>query len=64
MIKKYNHLLKRYYNGCEYITKNPKEWDKYIGTLTQMTKDLEELIREIEKERKLTTIEILEGIKE
>ena len=28
--RKYNHTLKRFENGCKYLSKNPNEVSKYI----------------------------------
>ena len=38
--KKYNATLKRFKNGCKYLSKNPNEVDKYIPELIKIVKDL------------------------
>ena len=27
--KEYNHNLNRYYNGCNYLSEHPEDFDKY-----------------------------------
>lgn len=62
--KKYNKLLQRYYNGCEYLEKNPNDFHKYINNLLNIKKELEETLIQIQKEYgKITNAEILEGFK-
>jgi len=37
---KYNKLLKRYYNGCEYLRTHPDEWEKYLQELMKIQEEL------------------------
>lgn len=57
----YNHNLNRYYNGCNYLEKNPEKFDKYIGELKEIEGTLEILLTEIEKQQKVTESERLDG---
>ena len=34
--KEYNHNLNRYYNGCNYLSEHPEDFDKYISELIQI----------------------------
>lgn len=38
--KKYNYTLKRFGNGCKYLSQNPSEISKYIPELITIVKDL------------------------
>lgn len=59
---KYNELLKRYYNGCNYVIQNPNDFSKYISTIMEIKKQLEKTIMLIEKAfGKATEDEILNG---
>lgn len=60
--KQYNHYLNRYYNGCNYLSEHPEDFDKYIGDLTQIKDNIENLLNQIiDNKVKVTTKEILEG---
>lgn len=34
--QEYNHLLKRFYNGCDYINKHPQEEEKLMPELLKI----------------------------
>ena len=34
--EEYNHLLKRFYNGCEYLEKHPQENEKLMPELLKI----------------------------
>ena len=58
----YNYNLNRYYNGCNYLSEHPEDFDKYIGSLTQIKDNVENLLNQIIYNKvKVTTKEILEG---
>lgn len=57
----YNNTLNRYYNGCNYITENPTQFDKYIGNVMDLKKKIDNLLDEIMKKQNVTTEEILGG---
>ena len=60
--KEYNYNLNRYYNGCNYLSEHPEDFDKYIGSLTQIKDNVENLLNQIIGNKvKVTTKEILEG---
>lgn len=60
--KEYNYNLNRYYNGCNYLSEHPEDFDKYIGSLTQIKDNVENLLNQIiDNKVKVTTKEILEG---
>lgn len=58
--RKYNATLKRYYNGCNYITEHPNEWDKYIGAIQSLLDQINKILVQIPN---ATDEEILEGFK-
>lgn len=59
---KYNALLKRYYNGCNYIMENSDEFFKYITNVMSFKAQLEQTLILIEKlYGKATEDEILNG---
>ncbi len=58
---KYNYILNRYYNGCNYIEAHPEEFDKYIDKVMMFKKELEEILSKIQEEEKTTESEILGG---
>lgn len=62
---KYNYTLKRFENGCKYLSKNPSEVNKYIPELIKIVKDLG-IIIDLLAERHLyvmTDDEIQKGFK-
>ena len=60
--KRYNHYLNRYYNGCNYLSEHPEDFDKYIGDLEQIKDNVENLLNQIiDNKVEVTTKEILEG---
>lgn len=58
---KYNYILNRYYNGCNYVEENPNEFDKYIDKIMDFKRKLDEILAQIEKQYKPTEDEILGG---
>lgn len=58
--QKYNKLLKRYYNGCEYLKKNPSEFDFYFNDLLKI---LDELAKIVDNHPEMTKEEISNGFK-
>lgn len=56
----YNHLLKRYYNGCNYIEEHINEIDKYLPKVLEL---LDKLNKILEKIPNATKEEILNGFK-
>lgn len=64
--KKYNHTLKRFENGCKYLSKNPSEISKYVPEMINIVKDLGIMI-DILAERYfyvMTDVEIRQGFRE
>ena len=56
--QEYNHILQRYYNGCNYIEEHIEEADKYLPVVKELLNKLNLIIKKIGnvKER-----EMLEG---
>lgn len=44
--EEYNYLLKRFYNGCEYLKTHPEEYDKYIKKLLNIVDQLDKILLE------------------
>lgn len=61
MKEKYNKLLKRYINGCEYLKNNPEKQEKYLVELIKILDEMNRILKEIEKEEKITEKEMLIG---
>ena len=61
--QKYNYILNRYYNGCNYVEAYPEEFNKYIDKVMQFKTELEKLIKIIEKKQRISEEEILGGFK-
>ncbi|MGN1327646.1 MAG: hypothetical protein ACI4VQ_06215 [Clostridia bacterium] len=40
----YNNLLKRYYNGCDFLKENPDEINKYLSLLLNILDKLNIII--------------------
>lgn len=59
--EEYNHLLQRYYNGCEYLKSHSEEEEKYLNLLLNILEDLNIIL---EKNKINNTEEILNGFKE
>lgn len=57
--QEYNTILKRYYNGCEYLMNNPNEWDKYESIVLKLLDRLNAILNMIPA----TEEEILNGFK-
>lgn len=56
--KQYNHILQRYYNGCNYIEEHLEESDIYLPIVCELLKKLNKIIKKIGN---MTEKEILEG---
>lgn len=61
--RQYNKILKRYYNGCNYVIENPEELEKYIKNIMEFKEELERIITKIEKMGKASKEEIIGGFK-
>jgi hypothetical protein len=57
----YNYNLGRYINGCQYITKNKKECEKWLPEIISILENMNLLLEEIMKYEKVTNIQILKG---
>lgn len=42
--QEYNNLLKRYYNGCKYLSENPKEIEKFMPELLKILENINIII--------------------
>lgn len=42
--EKYNKLLVRYYNGCDYLQKHPEQWDKYYPVLEKILDEMNRIL--------------------
>lgn len=60
---KYNYILNRYYNGCNYVESHPEEFEKYIDKIIEFKSELDDLIKQIEGKQKISEEEILGGFK-
>lgn len=58
--KAYNKVLKRFYNGCNYIEEHPEETDKYYPKILELKNTMDKIL---EKLPKVTKEEILNGFK-
>ncbi|MFR8144774.1 MAG: hypothetical protein ACLU84_06840 [Clostridia bacterium] len=56
--QEYNYNLKKYYAGCKYIEKNPKEFDRYINVVLGFLDKINQLLEQIPEAKEK---EILEG---
>ena len=45
--QEYNHILQRYYDGCNYIINNPTEWDKYLPVVKKLLNKMNEILERI-----------------
>ena len=60
--KEYNHNLNRYYNGCNYLSEHPEDFDKYMSELIRIKENVENLLEQITANNvKVTQKEVLEG---
>ena len=57
--RQYNYLLQRYYNGCNYLHNNPKEWYKYLPEVTKLLNILNKILEKVPA----TNEEVLNGFK-
>ena len=57
--KEYNHLLQRYYKGCNYIEEHIEEKDKYLPKVLELLDTLNQILKRIPA----TEEEILNGFK-
>lgn len=60
---KYNYLLNRYYNGCNYICENPDTFDEYIKKIMEFKNELEKILEKIMNIQEVTQDEVLGGFK-
>lgn len=60
---KYNYILNRYYNGCNYIEAHPDEFEDYINIVMGFKEQLEELLAKIESIQLVSEDDILGGFK-
>lgn len=60
---KYNYILNRYYNGCNYIEAHPDEFEDYIDIVMGFKGQLEELLAKIESIQLVSEDDILGGFK-
>ena len=60
---KYNYILNRYYNGCNYLEENPDQFNKYINKIMDFKKELENILEKIQNKQKVSEEEILGGFK-
>jgi hypothetical protein len=44
--QRYNYLLQRYYNGCEYIKNNPETFEKYLPKVLNFLKKMNKILIE------------------
>lgn len=44
--QEYNNLLKRYYNGCKYLSENPQEIEKFLPELLKILENINIIIDE------------------
>lgn len=58
--KEYNHLLQRYYKGCNYIEEHIEEKDKYLPIVLQLLNKINKILQRIPDK---TEEEILNGFK-
>ena len=56
---KYNYILNRYYNGCNYIEAHPDEFEDYINIVMGFKGQLEELLAKIESIQLVSEDDIL-----
>lgn len=59
----YNHILNRYYNGCNYIEAHPDEFDKYFDKVMEFKGQLDKLLTEIQTKQEVSEEEVLGGFK-
>lgn len=61
--EKYNYILNRYYNGCNYIEEHPEQFDKYFDKIMEFKNEIEKILDEIQKTEKVSEEDILGGFK-
>lgn len=59
----YNHLLKRYQNGINYITEHPDKADDYVEDINKMQEIASFFLKEIMRKEEVSKDEILGGFK-
>jgi len=57
----YNNNLNRYYNGCNYVTENSNQFDKYIDEIMKIKNNMERILEKIQSKENVTEAEILGG---
>ncbi len=56
----YNHLLKRYQDGINYITDHPEKADDYVEDINEIQSVAEFFLKEIMRKQNVSKDEILE----
>ena len=59
----YNHLLKRYQDGINYITDHPEKVDNYVEYINEIQSVASFFLKEIMRKQKVSKDEILGGFK-
>lgn len=59
MKEEYNYILKRYYNGCNYIEEHIEDVDKYLPVVKELLNKMNAILEKIPA----TEEEILNGFK-
>lgn len=44
--QRYNYLLNKYYNGCEYVKNHPETFEKYLPNLLTFLQEINKIISE------------------
>lgn len=59
----YNHLLKRYQDGINYITDHPEKVDNYVEYINEIESVASFFLKEIMRKEKVSKDEMLGGFK-
>lgn len=59
----YNHLLKRYQDGINYITDHPEKADDYTENINEIQSVAEFFLKEIMRKQNVSKEEVLGGFK-
>lgn len=59
----YNHLLKRYQDGINYITDHPEKVDNYVEYINEIQSVASFFLKEIMRKEKVSKDEMLGGFK-
>lgn len=44
--EEYNHLLKRFYNGCDYLSKNQEDIEKFMPELLKILDKMNKILEQ------------------